>query len=85
MLQLPKSKPWVEFEKWSQANNEGLLTVLVGRTPNIICNDAWSASDLMEKRAKIYSSRQIKSCCCATGQYTTLVACRECVTSWSRG
>ncbi len=57
VLQLPLSKPWIKFEKWSQQYNEGLLTIWIGRTPNIFCNDAWSASDLMEKRANIYSSR----------------------------
>ncbi|KAI1502340.1 cytochrome P450 [Biscogniauxia marginata] len=56
-LQLPKSKPWLQFKKWSQEYNSGLITVWIGRTPNVICNDAWSASDLMEKKSSIYSSR----------------------------
>lgn len=57
VLQLPKSKPWIIFEKWSQDYNDPLITVWVGRAPSIIVNDAWTASELMEKRANIYSSR----------------------------
>jgi hypothetical protein len=56
-LQLQRSKPWLQFKAWSRANNNGLLTIWIGRTPTIICNDAWTASDLMEKRSRIYSSR----------------------------
>lgn len=55
-LQL-KPSPWIQFEEWSQKYGDGLLTIWVGRTPYIIVNDAWSASDLMEKRANIHSSR----------------------------
>jgi hypothetical protein len=57
VFQLSKSKPWVQFKEWSRANNNGLLTIWIGRTPTIVCNDAWSASDIMEKRSSIYSSR----------------------------
>lgn len=57
VLQLSKSKPWLQFKEWSRANNNGLLTIWIGRTPTIICNDARSASDLMDKRSNIYSSR----------------------------
>jgi hypothetical protein len=46
MLQLNASKPWLQFEKWSQENNEGLLTIWIGRSPIIVCNDAWSASEV---------------------------------------
>ena len=55
--QLPKSKPWLAFQTWSRANGNPLLTVWMGRTPMIICNYAWSASELMDKRSNIYSSR----------------------------
>jgi hypothetical protein len=57
VLQLQKSKPWLQFQKWSQEYGDGLLTIWIGRTPTIICNNAWSASDLLEKRSNIYSSR----------------------------
>jgi len=56
-LHLPKRKPWIAFEKWSQYYNDPLITVWIGRAPSIFVNDAWAASDLMEKRANIYSSR----------------------------
>ena len=56
-LQLANSKPWLQFKAWSRANGDPLLTIWIGRTPTIICNDAWSASDLMDKRSSIYSSR----------------------------
>ncbi len=55
-LQL-KPSPWIQFEEWSRKYGDGLLTIWIGRSPYIIVNDAWSASDLMEKRANIHSSR----------------------------
>lgn len=55
-LQL-KKMPWIQFQEWSRKYGDGLLTIWVGRTPYIIVNDAWSASDIMEKRANIHSSR----------------------------
>jgi|SRR5579862_3431345 Cytochrome P450 len=57
VLQLPERKPWIAFEKWSQRYGDPLLTVWIGRVPSIFVNDAWAASDLMEKRANIYSGR----------------------------
>ncbi|OAL43681.1 cytochrome P450 [Pyrenochaeta sp. DS3sAY3a] len=57
MLDLPSSKPWTTFEQWSLKYDNPLITVWIGRTPNIIVNDCWTASELMEKRADIYSSR----------------------------
>ncbi|KAH7389013.1 cytochrome P450 [Cadophora sp. MPI-SDFR-AT-0126] len=57
MLSLPKSKPWRDFEHWSEKYGSGLLTIWIGRVPNIFVNDAWVASDLLEKKASIYSSR----------------------------
>src|SRR5271154_3956034 len=57
VLQLPKVKPWIKFEEWSQYYNDPLITVWIGRAPTIIVNDCWTASDLMEKRASNYSSR----------------------------
>jgi len=57
VLQLPKRKPWYRFEEWANRYNNPLVTVWFGRHPTIILNDAWTASDLMDKRANIYSSR----------------------------
>lgn len=57
MLALPKSKPWIDFEQWSMYYNSPMITIWIGREPHIIVNDSWTASELMEKRADIYSSR----------------------------
>jgi hypothetical protein len=56
-LHLSNSKPWLQFKQWSRDNRNGLLTIWIGRTPTVICNDAWCASDLMDKRSNIDSSR----------------------------
>src|ERR1700724_510595 len=57
VLQLPKCKPWYRFEEWAEKYNNPLITVWFGRAPTVVLNDAWTASDLMDKRANIYSSR----------------------------
>ena len=54
---IPKVRPWIEFEKMSTRYNSGMITLWNGRRPFIVCNDAWATSDLLEKRAAIYSSR----------------------------
>jgi Cytochrome P450 len=59
VLQLPKQKPWIRFEEWSKKYNDPLITVWIGRSPKIVVNDAWAASELMDKRANIYSSRPV--------------------------
>ena len=56
-LQLPKRKPWYKFEEWSKKYNDPVITVWIGRNPIVVLNDAWTASELMDKRANIYSSR----------------------------
>jgi Cytochrome P450 len=59
VLQLPKCKPWYIFEEWANKYNSPIITVWFGREPTVILNDAWTASDLMDKRANIYSSRPV--------------------------
>lgn len=54
---LPDNKPWLWFEELSKAYKSPLVTVWIGRNPTVWINDAWTASDLFEKRAGIYSSR----------------------------
>ncbi|KAM5352846.1 hypothetical protein ACJ41O_005568 [Fusarium nematophilum] len=54
---IPKSKPWIEWGKWSDIYKSPMITVWNGHRPIIVCNDAWSISDLLDKRAAIYSSR----------------------------
>lgn len=54
---LPDHKPWLWFEELSKKYEAPLVTVWIGRNPTVWINDAWSASELFDKRAGIYSSR----------------------------
>lgn len=54
---VPARKPWIAFERWSQEYKSPIVTIWTGNSPTVIVNDCWTASDLMEKRANIYSSR----------------------------
>lgn len=56
-FQIPKYKPWVTWERMSKEYNNPMITLWNGHRPVIVCNDAWTISDLLEKRAAIYSSR----------------------------
>lgn len=73
-LQLSKSKPWLQFQHWSQENRNGLLTIWIGYTPHIICNDAWSASELMEKRSAVISQAQLP--CTLTSRRSNIYSSR---------
>jgi hypothetical protein len=55
---IPGERPWLKFEEWSTKTYKSpLITIWNGTAPTILCNDAWSISDLLDKRASIYSSR----------------------------
>lgn len=54
---IPMSKPWITFERWAKEYNSSLITLWTGTVPTVIVNDCWSASELMDRRANIYSSR----------------------------
>ncbi|ETS86480.1 hypothetical protein PFICI_00308 [Pestalotiopsis fici W106-1] len=54
--QLPKSKPWIQFEEWSQRFGP-IFTIWIGRRPTIVLSDPIIAQELMEKRSAKYSSR----------------------------
>lgn len=54
---IPKVKPWIAFEKWAEYYGDPMTTIWNGHRPIIMCNDIWSISDLLDKRANIYSSR----------------------------
>ena len=56
-FQVPQPRPWIAWEQWALEHNAPMMTLWIGRHPRIIINDAWVASDLMEKRADIWSSR----------------------------
>ncbi|EAT77745.1 hypothetical protein HBI56_194320 [Parastagonospora nodorum] len=54
--QLPKSKPWIQFQEWSKTYGP-IFTIWIGRKPTIVISDPIIAVDLMEKRSTKYSSR----------------------------
>ncbi|EMD60309.1 hypothetical protein GGP41_008314 [Bipolaris sorokiniana] len=55
-LQLPKSKPWIQFQEWSKIYGP-MFTIWIGRKPTIVISDPDIAVELMEKRSAKYSSR----------------------------
>ncbi|ROV94800.1 hypothetical protein VMCG_08867 [Cytospora schulzeri] len=55
-LQLPKSKPWVQFQEWSKIYGP-IYTIWIGRRPTIILSDPVVAAELLESRSSKYSSR----------------------------
>lgn len=59
---IPTIKPWITFEKWATHYKSPLITIWQGSRPMVLCNDAWSISELLEKRASIYSSRPQMIC-----------------------
>lgn len=54
---IPTYKPWEHWLCMSKKYNSDMLTYWNGNRPILVCNSAEAASDLMEKRAAIYSSR----------------------------
>lgn len=55
-LQLPKSKPWLQFQTWSKRYGP-IFTIWIGRQPTIIISDPTVATELLESRSSKYSSR----------------------------
>jgi hypothetical protein len=55
-LQLPKSKPWIQFQEWSKTYGP-IFTIWIGRRPTVVISDPNIAVELMEKRSAKYSSR----------------------------
>lgn len=54
---IPSVKPWIQWEKLAEKYKNPMITLWNGRRPIIVCNDIWCISDLLDKRANIYSSR----------------------------
>jgi hypothetical protein len=54
---LPDTKPWFYFEELTLKYDAPMITFWIGRNPTIWINDVWAASELLDKRAGIYSSR----------------------------
>lgn len=55
-LDIPSSKPWIQFDEWSKKYGP-IYTLWIGRKPTLIISDPNVAVDLMEKRSPKYSSR----------------------------
>ncbi|KAF2099887.1 cytochrome P450 [Rhizodiscina lignyota] len=55
-FQIPQSKPWVQFEKWSKQYGP-IFTLWFGRKPTLVIADPQVAVDIMEKRSNKHSSR----------------------------
>lgn len=53
---IPKSHPWIQFQKWSEIYGP-IFTLWLGRRPTIVISDPEVAVDLLEKRSNKYSSR----------------------------
>lgn len=56
-FQTPSKRPWIVWQKWAEYYDSPMMTLWIGRYPRIIISDAWTASDLMEKKSDIFSSR----------------------------
>lgn len=50
-------RPWIHWEQLANKYKSPLMTLWNGHRPVIVCSDAWTISELFEKRANIYSSR----------------------------
>ncbi|ORY18118.1 cytochrome P450 [Clohesyomyces aquaticus] len=55
-LQLPRSKPWIQFQQWSAIYGP-IFTIWIGRKPTVVVSDPVIAAELLEKRSSKYSSR----------------------------
>ncbi|KAK4943924.1 hypothetical protein LTR10_016640 [Elasticomyces elasticus] len=56
-FQLPDVKPWIYFEELSKRYKTPVITYWIGRSPTVWICEAWAASEMLDKRAAIYSSR----------------------------
>lgn len=54
---MPESKPWIYFEEIAQQYDTPLITFWIGRNPTIWICDAWTASEILDKRAGVYADR----------------------------
>ena len=55
--QIKLPRPWLYMTDLSEQYKSPMITIWHGHKANIICNDIWTISDLLDKRANIYSSR----------------------------
>lgn len=54
---VPKWQPWIKFEEWSRQYDNPMITIWLGSRPIVVLNDAWTAAELLEQRADVFSSR----------------------------
>ncbi|ESK89434.1 cytochrome p450 [Moniliophthora roreri MCA 2997] len=57
LLDVPQSFEWKTYAEWSQLYQSDILSINVFGSPMIILNSPQLASDLLEKRSSVYSSR----------------------------
>ncbi|THU99237.1 cytochrome P450 [Dendrothele bispora CBS 962.96] len=57
ILDLPSDFPWLTFMQWSEKYHSDILHFTVGGSSTIVLNSMEAATELLEKRGKIYSSR----------------------------
>jgi cytochrome P450 len=54
-IRLPR--PWIYMSDLADKYKSPMITIWHGHRPNVICHDAWTITDLLDKKAHIYSSR----------------------------
>ncbi|KAF9449723.1 cytochrome P450 [Macrolepiota fuliginosa MF-IS2] len=55
--QLPHKEPWKTYASWSKLYDESVISFQVYNRTIIVLNDVQSVTDLLERRANIYSDR----------------------------
>lgn len=55
-LQIPATRPWVQFQAWARTYGP-VFTLWVGRRPTVVLSDPAPAAELLEARSSKYSSR----------------------------
>jgi len=56
-FQLPETKPWIHFEEIAKKWKTPVITYWIGCRLTVWICDAWAASEILDKKAAIYSSR----------------------------
>ncbi|KAJ7629458.1 cytochrome P450 [Mycena polygramma] len=57
LLSMPRKLPWVTFARWSEAYSSDIIHLNVAGTSIVVLNTIEAATDLLDKRSSIYSSR----------------------------
>ncbi|KAG6888612.1 hypothetical protein C0995_007041 [Termitomyces sp. Mi166 len=59
LLDIPKSFEWITYHKWCKEFGSGIIHLDTVGTPIIVIDNAQIATELLEKRSSIYSSRYL--------------------------